>query len=104
MIYLYKGTPFWMAPEVIQESGYDSKADIWSLGITAFELAKGVPPYYNIHPMKVLFLIPEKDPPVLEGNYSKAFKEFISLCLQKDTKKVTKLLYNMNYKFELRNI
>jgi len=78
------GTPFWMAPEVIQEE-YDREADIWSLGITAIEMAEGKPPYYNIHPMRAIFMIPTRPPPKLSNPdaWSAEFISFVAACLQK---------------------
>ncbi|GJQ81505.1 hypothetical protein Trydic_g14658 [Trypoxylus dichotomus] len=80
------GTPFWMAPEVIQEMGYDCAADIWSLGITALEMAEGKPPYGNINPWRAMIMIPTKPPPSFSepDQWSTDFINFVGACLVKN--------------------
>ncbi|XP_068130060.1 misshapen-like kinase 1 isoform X8 [Hyperolius riggenbachi] len=84
------GTPYWMAPEVIAcdenpDATYDYRSDIWSLGITAIEMAEGAPPLCDMHPMRALFLIPRNPPPKLKSKkWSKKFIEFIDTCLIKN--------------------
>jgi len=101
------GTPCWLAPEVIEssgvvasgseaqvnEDGYDAKADIWSFGITAMELAYGRAPYARFQPMKVLLYTLERPPPTCEifqdnsYHFSKSFHSMIEKCLVKDPHK-----------------
>ncbi|KAF8480665.1 kinase-like domain-containing protein [Gautieria morchelliformis] len=88
----FVGTPCWMAPEVVSQRNYDSKADIWSLGITALELAQGRAPRSREPPYKVLMQTIQDEPPSLDRKggkfkYSKAFKEIIRSCLAKDPSK-----------------
>jgi serine/threonine kinase 3 len=81
------GTPYWMAPEVLDTSAeYDGKADIWSLAITAIEMAQGDPPHSDLHPMRAIFVIPGSPPPLLSepDKWSKDFKDFLTVCLQKN--------------------
>ncbi|KAI8799330.1 kinase-like domain-containing protein [Cladochytrium replicatum] len=81
------GTPYWMAPEVITSSAYDTKADIWSLGITAIELAMKRPPYSNIPGPGAVMKIARLDPPVgvLDPNrFSEDFRDFVRCCLVKN--------------------
>jgi serine/threonine protein kinase len=83
------GTPYWMAPEVLQSTEYDGKADIWSLAITAIEMAVGEPPHSAVHPMRAIFMIPNSPAPTLPDPslFSDDFNYFLKRCLAKDPTK-----------------
>lgn len=106
------GSPCWMAPEVMkrawpqgkQETGYDASVDIWSLGITALELAKGRPPLSEFAPSRVFSMVVNNPPPSLDDpkekkKFSSAFKDFVSLCLQKDPSKRPAASVLLKHKF-----
>jgi len=86
------GTPYWMAPEVIDQAneegdGYDFRSDIWSLGITIIEMAEGDPPLHELLPIRALLSIPARDPPTLKSTgpnkWSQTMSNFIAACLKK---------------------
>ncbi|KAH0630842.1 hypothetical protein JD844_004141 [Phrynosoma platyrhinos] len=61
------------------------RSDLWSLGITAIEMAEGAPPLCDMHPMRALFLIPRNPPPKLKSRkWSKKFLNFVDSCLVKN--------------------
>eukprot|EP00048_Salpingoeca_helianthica_P021762 m.14293 g.14293 ORF g.14293 m.14293 type:complete len:796 (-) comp6374_c1_seq1:31-2418(-) len=89
------GTPYWIAPEIIAvemkmgPDGYSSICDVWSLGITAIELAEMAPPMFELHPMRALYLIPKNPPPKLsdKGKWGKDFREWVKTALVKNPTK-----------------
>lgn len=109
----FVGTPYWMAPEVIlnhksnssHSNGYNEMADIWSLGITVYELVTGAPPLSEYDPIKVMRTLPKRKPPRLQGSqYSLDVKGFIINCLQKDPLERSSALELLNHSFILVNI
>uniref|UniRef100_A0A3P9HHK7 Mitogen-activated protein kinase kinase kinase 19 n=1 Tax=Oryzias latipes TaxID=8090 RepID=A0A3P9HHK7_ORYLA len=77
------GTPYWMAPEVISESGYGRKSDVWSVGCTVFEMATGKPPLAHMDRMAALFYIGARrgSMPSLPDGFSQNAKDFVKICL-----------------------
>lgn len=82
----FKGSPYWMAPEVVTREGHSFSADIWSLGCLMIEMASGSPPWSNYSNLskEVLKLIAKKDRLPDMPKCSQKLKNFISMCLQRD--------------------
>uniref|UniRef100_A0A2P2MTC6 non-specific serine/threonine protein kinase n=1 Tax=Rhizophora mucronata TaxID=61149 RepID=A0A2P2MTC6_RHIMU len=80
------GTPYWMAPEVIEMSGVCASSDIWSVGCTVIELLTCVPPYYDLQPMPALFRIVQDDHPPLPDSLSADISDFLRQCFKKDAR------------------
>ncbi|CAK7313785.1 Nik-related protein kinase [Vulpes lagopus] len=84
------GTPYWMAPEVIDcdedpRRSYDYRSDVWSVGITAIEMAEGAPPLCNLQPLEALFVIlRESAPKVKSSGWSRKFHNFMEKCMIKN--------------------
>jgi len=77
------GSPYWMAPEIIQAAGHSTLSDIWSLGCTVIELLTGEPPYFGLNPMTAMFKIVQTAAPI-PTNLSKSMHDFLDKCFRKD--------------------
>ncbi|KAL4638262.1 hypothetical protein ACB092_03G134800 [Castanea dentata] len=80
------GTPYWMAPEVIEMSGVCAASDIWSVGCTVIELLTCVPPYYDLQPMPALFRIVQDENPPIPDSLSPDITDFLRQCFKKDAR------------------
>ncbi|KAL8290145.1 hypothetical protein RQP46_003084 [Phenoliferia psychrophenolica] len=78
------GSPYWMAPEVVDQTGATTASDIWSLGALVIELITGKPPYHFLDPMPALFRIVNDDCPPIPDTASAVVRDFLLQCFQKD--------------------
>jgi len=101
----FLGTPYWMAPEVIEGKQYDYKCDVWSMGITIIEMAELLPPHSELHPMKAIFLIPQHPAPKLqeESKWSSEFQDFVTRCLVKTANKRASVSELLQHPFIVKN-
>jgi serine/threonine protein kinase len=94
------GTPVFMAPEIIEGKKYNSKVDIWSLGITVIEMSQGFLPYRDVPLMRAISLIVQNPSPTFEepNKYSEDIVSFVAECLVKnpDTRKPAPDLLNVD--------
>lgn len=99
------GTPYWMSPEVISQNNYDSKCDIWSLGITCIEMAEGEPPYSEVRTFLVMKKIISSPPKGLTKPqlWSSEFNDFVSKCLTFDPVKRPSAKELLKHKFIIKN-
>uniref|UniRef100_A0A8D2AHJ2 Mitogen-activated protein kinase kinase kinase 19 n=1 Tax=Sciurus vulgaris TaxID=55149 RepID=A0A8D2AHJ2_SCIVU len=99
------GTPYWMAPEVINESGYGRKSDIWSIGCTVFEMATGKPPLASMDRMAAMFYIGAHRGlmPPLPDRFSENASDFVRMCLTRDQHERPSALQLLKHSFLKRN-
>uniref|UniRef100_A0A671EE05 Mitogen-activated protein kinase kinase kinase 19 n=1 Tax=Rhinolophus ferrumequinum TaxID=59479 RepID=A0A671EE05_RHIFE len=99
------GTPYWMAPEVINESGYGRKSDIWSIGCTVFEMATGKPPLASMDRMAAMFYIGAHRGlmPPLPEHFSENAADFVRVCLTRDQHERPSAVQLLKHSFLKRN-
>lgn len=81
----FAGSPYWLSPEIITRKAYDTKTDIWSLGILIIEMVDGAPPYLNEAPLKAIYLIASRGKPSIDlSRISPDLADFLDKCLNID--------------------
>uniref|UniRef100_A0A4W3HQ29 Mitogen-activated protein kinase kinase kinase 19 n=2 Tax=Callorhinchus milii TaxID=7868 RepID=A0A4W3HQ29_CALMI len=98
------GTPYWMAPEVINETGHGRKSDIWSTGCTVFEMASGKPPLAHMDKIAAMFYIGAQRGPMphLPEQFSEDSRDFVQICLTSDQHKRPSVKQLLQHPFIVR--
>ncbi|CAC5404426.1 unnamed protein product [Mytilus coruscus] len=98
-----KGTPYWMAPEVVNETGHGKKSDIWSVGCTVFEMATRKPPWSDMNPMAAIFAIGcDRPVPELPERFTLEARDFVNSCLTRDQSKRLSATQLLHHEFLIR--